>query len=72
MPPFNTPGDVRYVRQGTSLLDIAGEKTRASAPWVIQNVLPDFRKDIFLVRKDIFPGPFHLGKRYVILVTVTE
>ena len=37
MPPFYTPGDGRVVRQGTSLLYIAGEKTRASAPWGHQN-----------------------------------
>ena len=36
-PPFYTPGDGRVVRQGTSLLYIAGEKTRASAPWGHQN-----------------------------------
>ena len=28
MPPYYTPGDGRVVRQGTSLLYIAGEKTR--------------------------------------------
>ena len=28
-----TPGDGRVTRQGTSLLYIAGEKTKASAPW---------------------------------------
>ena len=33
MPPFYTPGDGKFVRQGTSLLYIAGEKTKASAPW---------------------------------------
>ena len=33
MPPYYTPGDGRDIRQGTSLLYIAGEKTRASAPW---------------------------------------
>ena len=33
MPPYFTPGDGRFVRQGTSLLYIAGEKTKASAPW---------------------------------------
>ena len=33
MPPSVTPGDGRYGRQGTSLLHIAGEKTRTSAPW---------------------------------------
>ena len=33
MPPYFTPGDGRVVRQGTSLLNIAGEKTKASAPW---------------------------------------
>ena len=32
-PRFYTSGDGRDVRQGTSLLYIAGEKTRASAPW---------------------------------------
>lgn len=45
MPPFYTPGDGRVVRQGTSLLYIAGEKTRASAPWghiKIRHCLPDF------------------------------
>ena len=32
-PRRTTPGDGRVTRQGTSLLYIAGEKTKASAPW---------------------------------------
>ena len=36
-PRSDTPGDGRFSRQGTSLLYIAGEKTRASAPWGYQN-----------------------------------
>ena len=32
-PRRMTPGDGRVTRQGTSLLYIAGEKTKASAPW---------------------------------------
>ena len=32
-PRCITPGDGRVTRQGTSLLYIAGEKTKASAPW---------------------------------------
>ena len=36
-PRFLTPGDGRVVRQGTSLLYIAGEKTKASAPWGKEN-----------------------------------
>ena len=32
MPPSCTPGDGKSVRQGTSLLYRAGEKTKASAP----------------------------------------
>ena len=39
MPPFLTPGDGRVIRQGTSLLYRAGEKTRASAPWGSKNRL---------------------------------
>ena len=32
-PVCDESGDGRVVRQGTSLLNIAGEKTRTSAPW---------------------------------------
>ena len=36
-PRIYTPGDGRFNRQGTSLLYIAGEKTKASVPWGIKN-----------------------------------
>ena len=36
-PRIYTPGDGRFIRQGTSLLYIAGEKTKASVPWGIKN-----------------------------------
>ena len=36
-PRRTTPGDGRVTRQGTSLLYIAGEKTKASAPWGKEN-----------------------------------
>ena len=36
-PRIYTPGDGRVSRQGTSLLYIAGEKTKASVPWGIKN-----------------------------------
>jgi len=37
-PRLTTPGDGRDFRQGTSLLNIAGEKTRASAPWDFESL----------------------------------
>jgi len=76
-PRGNTPGDVRNVRQGTSLLDIAGEKTMASAPWVIKNVLPVrgrifFYPDGFFCPAGTFETLFLLLKSYGILEPVTE
>ncbi len=47
MPPYYTPGDGKGVRQGTSLLYRAGEKTRASAPWGSKN--PSCKGRIFIL-----------------------
>ena len=46
MPPSLTPGDGRYGRQGTSLLYIAGEKTKNIGSLGIKN-LPR-KREIFL------------------------
>ena len=59
-PPSKTPGDGRYGRQGTSLLHIAGEKTRTSAPWVPKASVKrrlfcffnDYRCRLFLWRRE--------------------
>ena len=62
MPPFYTPGDGRVVRQGTSLLYKAGEKTRASAPWGHKKnpALPDFFHKNMSGNRNTFSVPVYL------------
>ena len=47
-PRRMTPGDGRVTRQGTSLLYIAGEKTKASAPWGNKNACTRICTGVFL------------------------
>ena len=47
MPPSCTPGDGKSIRQGTSLLYRAGEKTKASAPRGLGKNPSSNRKDFF-------------------------
>ena len=52
---LRTPGDGRGVRQGTSLLYRAGEKTRASVPWGSKKQPPVCGR-LFHVRNEEYSG----------------